>query len=234
MTESKGDIGFAPPDRCKVRPQLLMIEQSARLKKGLGLRFCMRRSWDKCPLRCAGATICDATVEEKLVLVPQSIPMVWFDRIITAGILFLVVFTPLAIGAVYPWSVSVVEITIFILTIVWMARLALMTGPQKLARAAFLWVPAVCFIAFMLVQLLPMPPAWQRLVSPSTYSLYAASLPGWPHQAPYDDPGSGAVRSQGRVSTRRGSMGRKLREQRRRAPCTPLDGNGAPSRSHPA
>ncbi len=117
--------------------------------------------------------------------------MVWFDRIIIAGILFLVVFTPLAIGAVYPWSVAVVEITIFILTIVWMARLALMTGPQNFAHAAFLWVPAICFIAFMLVQLLPMPPAWQRLISPSTYSLYATSLPGWPHQAPYDDPGSG-------------------------------------------
>src|SRR5262249_23202441 len=96
----------------------------------------------------------------------------------------------LAIGAVHPWSVAVAEVTIFVLIMVWMARLALMTGPRKFAHASFLWVPALCFAAFILVQILPLPPGLQHLVSPSTYNLYATSLPGWPRQAPYDDAGS--------------------------------------------
>jgi hypothetical protein len=51
--------------------------------------------------------------------------MVWFDRIVMVGIAGLVLFTPFAIGSVNPWAFSAAEVVIFLLTIVWIARLML-------------------------------------------------------------------------------------------------------------
>lgn len=109
--------------------------------------------------------------------------MLWLDRIVIASIIALVVFTPLAIGSVNPWAFCTVEIVIFLLTAVWMARLALDPNRQTFRGLRPLLIPAVLLIGMVLFQLLPLPPALIRVLSPSAYKLYATSLPGWPHGA---------------------------------------------------
>ena len=44
----------------------------------------------------------------------------WCDRIVTGGLLFLIVFTPFAFGSVHPWAYGLMEIVIFSLVLVWM------------------------------------------------------------------------------------------------------------------
>ena len=114
--------------------------------------------------------------------------MIWLDRIIIAGIVALVVFTPLAIGSVNPWSFCTAEVVIFLLTIVWMARLALEQSPRTFPGLRSLLIPVASFISLVLFQLLPLPPALMHTFSPSTYALYATSLPGWPDRNPYSEP----------------------------------------------
>ncbi len=45
------------------------------------------------------------------------------NKIIEWDILFLIVFTPIAFGAVEPWAYTLMEFTIFILIIIWIVRL---------------------------------------------------------------------------------------------------------------
>src|SRR5581483_760581 len=40
---------------------------------------------------------------------------------------------------------------------------------------------ALVFVALVAIQLVPLPPALLKVVSPNTYRLYALSMPGWPH-----------------------------------------------------
>ncbi len=115
-------------------------------------------------------------------------PAVWFDRIVIVGLGLLVVFSPLAIGSVNPWALGIVEAIIFLLTVVWMARLAVEDKPGAFPGLRPLLIPAGLFLALVLLQLVPLPPAVARALSPSTYRLYAASLPGWPAHDGYPNP----------------------------------------------
>src|SRR5438552_172301 len=54
----------------------------------------------------------------------------WCDRIITGGILFLVLCTPFAFGSVHSWAYSTMEAVIFSLVIVWMAKVAILAREQ--------------------------------------------------------------------------------------------------------
>ncbi|HKD65915.1 MAG TPA: O-antigen ligase family protein [Candidatus Binataceae bacterium] len=112
----------------------------------------------------------------------------WLDRVVLAGLVGLVVFPPLAIGSVNPWAFGAVEALIFLLTIAWMARLALEDTPRQFSGLRPLLTPAVLFFALVIFQLLPVPPALERELSPSTYRLYSISLPGWPERDPYPFP----------------------------------------------
>ncbi len=47
------------------------------------------------------------------------------NRIIEWGIIFLIVFTPLAFGTVHPWAYTVMELTICFLIIIWILKLAI-------------------------------------------------------------------------------------------------------------
>jgi tetratricopeptide (TPR) repeat protein len=108
-----------------------------------------------------------------------------FDWISFATIACLILLTPLAIGSVDPWPLCIVEIVIFLLTIVLAMRLAVERTPRPFPGLRGLLLPAAAFIALIIFQLLPMPPAMIRVISPTTYKLYATSLPGWPQQTPY-------------------------------------------------
>jgi O-antigen ligase len=106
--------------------------------------------------------------------------LVWLDRIVMAGILSLLVFSPLAIGSVNPWAYCTVEATIFFLVVVWMARLAIEGELRSFSGLRTVLIPAALFIGLIFFQLLPLPPAIQGVLSPSTYRLYETTLPGWP------------------------------------------------------
>src|SRR5438094_9015225 len=56
------------------------------------------------------------------------------DRIVTASLLFLIFFTPLAFGSVHPWAFSLMEGMIFLLVAVWMSKLLLGARGQQGAR----------------------------------------------------------------------------------------------------
>ena len=46
-------------------------------------------------------------------------PLRWSDRLIEAGALFLLVFTPLAYGTVEPWSEAIAELVVLGMVVVW-------------------------------------------------------------------------------------------------------------------
>ena len=126
--------------------------------------------------------------------------MVWLDRAVVAGLVCVVVFSPLAIGSVNPWAFCTVEAVIFLLTMVWMARLAIAGAPQAFPGLRRLLTPAALFIGLILFQLIPLPAAVERALSPSTYQLYATSLPGWPERDSYPAlPGIGSGRERAGV-----------------------------------
>ena len=129
----------------------------------------------------------------------------WSDRIIRGGLLLLIILTPLAFGTVHPWAFSAMEGGIFVLVMVWMAKLWRVYR-QELASAtsaqyeqqhpraggersgksvSSLFWPLGLFIGLICFQLLPLPPMLLEFVSPATYEVYTRSYPGWPERAPY-------------------------------------------------
>jgi O-antigen ligase len=74
----------------------------------------------------------------------------WPQRCIEVGVLFLLVFTPLAYGAVEPWSEAVVELVVLGMAVAyiigslrdWELRIELPPG----------WVPALLFLALVILQ----------------------------------------------------------------------------------
>src|SRR5882724_3449924 len=87
------------------------------------------------------------------------------DRVITGGILFLVIFTPLAFGTVHPWAFITMEVVVFFSIAVWMLKLMIL----RLQRSPVLsfpkgihsfTIPLLLFIGFAICQLTPVPPLW--------------------------------------------------------------------------
>ncbi|MBI3800861.1 MAG: O-antigen ligase family protein [Deltaproteobacteria bacterium] len=116
------------------------------------------------------------------------------DRVFISGLLFLILFTPLAFGAAHPWAFSLMEALIFLLVVVWMGKLLLGTKEQEDGkmeegiagrRLSRMFLPLAFFIGFVFFQLVPLPPALLFVLSPSTYELYTQTFPGWPDRVPY-------------------------------------------------
>ena len=103
--------------------------------------------------------------------------------------MFVLVFGPFAFGSVHPQAYGLLEIGAFLLVLVWAAKLW-GCGPDAPGVALpprRLWMPIVGFLAVVMLQLVPLPPAALKVISPGTYELYAMALPGWPEKAPYED-----------------------------------------------
>src|ERR1700691_699065 len=112
------------------------------------------------------------------------------DAAIGLGLMLLLVFTPLAFGAVHQWAFTLMETVAFALAALWMMRVwAEGAAPARMSigRDALrrLLVPAVLFVVLIAAQLVPLPPGLLKLISPATYQLYAASLSDWPASAPF-------------------------------------------------
>jgi hypothetical protein len=129
--------------------------------------------------------------------------LILFDRIIEYGIIFLIVFTPLSMGTVLPWSYTIMGLTICFLVIICTIKLILIKikkrtttlKPQshnhqslfKINRFGLtktpLNIPIIIFIGLIVFQLIPLSPRFLKVVSHNTYDLYRNTLPGWPDKA---------------------------------------------------
>ena len=96
------------------------------------------------------------------------------SKIIFSLFIFVLLFSPLAFGTVEPWSLTVMETSsVFALLLLFVSR-----SRQK---QAFLYetpgiVPLVLFLVYILIQLIPLPPAILSTVSPETYRLYRETV----------------------------------------------------------
>jgi len=93
------------------------------------------------------------------------------DRIIFAGIIGLLIFAPLAFGALHVWAYTVVEVGVFTLLALWVLDRFMISKNETVA-----WVktPANLFLILLLgligLQLVPLPPSWAAFISPQTYA----------------------------------------------------------------
>jgi len=122
-----------------------------------------------------------------------------FDTALLAMILFLVLASPLALGAVHPQIVPIFEWLCLVLVLTFVLRAAWVPpvhgpaegpdgGPSPRSRFTLMGhglvrtgieIPLLLFVALVAFQLLPIPPSILRLVSPATARLYESSLPGY-------------------------------------------------------
>lgn len=86
------------------------------------------------------------------------------------------------------------QATLFLLLMLWAAGLVYASrsdsprpafGPEAARTARQLGLPLSLFFLLLLFQLVPLPPALLRMISPATFDLYSRSLAGWPARAPY-------------------------------------------------
>ncbi len=117
------------------------------------------------------------------------------NRVIEWGIIFLIIFTPLAFGSVEVWAKELMKLMIFIISAAWLLKKLWMGKKERVPQypeedkefwkrrkkwsRTGLEIPAIIFIAFILFQLIPFPPSALRVISPQSYRLYKATLPGY-------------------------------------------------------
>lgn len=92
-----------------------------------------------------------------------------FDRVIESLVIGLLAFMPLAFGAVEAWSEEVVVAIAAAVSICFVVKkLTMQTTPVVWS---WTYVPVVAFILVVIVQLIPLPAGFVRVVSPNTVSL---------------------------------------------------------------
>ena len=96
--------------------------------------------------------------------------MPWRDRLIEAGALFLLVFTPLAYGTVEPWAEAIAELVVLTMVLVWV--LGMLRDWELRIELPPGWLPVCLFLALAFLQVSPLPGALIGLVSPWTLGLH--------------------------------------------------------------
>jgi O-antigen ligase/tetratricopeptide (TPR) repeat protein len=106
----------------------------------------------------------------------------FIDTVVGGALVLIVLFTALAFGSVYSWAFKTMEVAIFAIFAVWM--MSFRAGGEMRAILPFA-APIAVFLAFCLLQLVPIAPAVMGAISPRTLSLYERVMPGWPVRAPF-------------------------------------------------
>jgi O-antigen ligase len=105
-----------------------------------------------------------------------------YRLIIEGGLLSLVIGSPLAFGAVYPWGRAGIALIALLTALAWGAT-QLHARRLHLVRTPLNWLLILC-LGVVALQLLPLLPALLRSVSAHTYALYQRTLSGWPEHDP--------------------------------------------------
>jgi len=107
----------------------------------------------------------------------------WPEHVIEGGILFLLVFTPLAYGTVEPWSEALTTLVALALALTW--GLTMLAHGEVRGVVPPGWLPAGLFLLLGVGQLVPLPMAFHWALSPISAEQYqrAASVLGTPARA---------------------------------------------------
>lgn len=109
------------------------------------------------------------------------------NHILEAGIILLIIFSPLAYGSVETWAYSIIEIIVVFLTLTWFIKIwiknSVKNKDDKLSSYKFSFdylktpinLPILIFIGFILLQIIPMPEFILKAVSPNTNEIYSES-----------------------------------------------------------
>ncbi len=105
--------------------------------------------------------------EQQLKNLPENEPDTRFDAVIEVLMVILLAFMPLAFGVVHAWS----EMVVIALVGAMALCLALKVALNKDTPLVWTWayLPMVLFILLVIVQLLPLPAAAVRIISPGTW-----------------------------------------------------------------
>jgi O-antigen ligase len=101
------------------------------------------------------------------------------DKIIELGVIFLILFPPLAFGSVYVWAFSIMEIVVFSTLTVLIVGKGLIQGRKISFPLLF---PVIAFLTLVVFQMVPLPTSAIKLISPKTYELYCQNLDGYPRE----------------------------------------------------
>jgi O-antigen ligase len=104
------------------------------------------------------------------------------DLTMQGGLLFLIIYTPLAFGSVYPWSIALMEGVVLCMALAWVLKLLYMRRLQVVRTSLNLTI--LLFLGLIGLQVLPLPPIVLYVISPHTYGLYQQTLAGWPDRDP--------------------------------------------------
>ncbi|HEV8334807.1 MAG TPA: O-antigen ligase family protein [Candidatus Polarisedimenticolia bacterium] len=99
------------------------------------------------------------------------------DTLIRGGLLVIVAVAPLPFGSVEPWAYSPLELSVALVGLLFMYRLFLFPGTR--VHFASLLLAPLGFLLLMGFQLVPLPPAALRAISPGTAGFYGKTLPGY-------------------------------------------------------
>jgi FlaA1/EpsC-like NDP-sugar epimerase/O-antigen ligase len=100
-------------------------------------------------------------------------PGQWSDRVIEAGTLFLLVFTPLASGAVRHWATAITELVVLLIVVAWIVGMVRQWELRVELPPG--WVPASLFLALVFAQVIPLPPDLMGTVAPFLAELNGAA-----------------------------------------------------------
>jgi O-antigen ligase len=101
------------------------------------------------------------------------------DRTIDAGLILLVLFTPLAFGSVHVWAYSLMELTVFSLMMLWALK-SLFISSVRIDRGLVpVYTSLLVFLIVACLQMIPLPPEAIRFLSPKAYELYGTAIPGY-------------------------------------------------------
>jgi O-antigen ligase len=107
---------------------------------------------------------------EALPIVKHERHAAVLDAVIEKGIVFLLIFTPLAIGTVHVWSAAVMELAAFLVLAAWFMKSG-NAGVVMLPNKALFLLFGI-FIALITAQLIPMPSGLLHVLSPNTDRFY--------------------------------------------------------------
>lgn len=97
-----------------------------------------------------------------------------YDKIIEIGLIFLIVFTPLAFGSVHVWAYTLMELTVLFLITLWLLKM-IHQGEVRIPKTP-LNISLLIFFLLLLFQLIPLPDGVLKLISPSAFQIHSETI----------------------------------------------------------
>ena len=106
------------------------------------------------------------------------------EKIIEYGLIFLIIFTPLAFGSVHVWAYTIVEVVALLMLLTFLVSRFTAHALRPTPRALRLALPLLFFLGLVLFQMVPLPSSAIKHLSPNTYDLYQQTLGNGPAVPP--------------------------------------------------